>query len=246
MGLDDIDEDPVAVPSRSAAPVPAAGLDFIFGGLGVTAASASASPAPSVAVSRPAGSPSHVLDDIFSAPVAPSPRAGGPSPPLDRSPLRRDSAAASPPPLAAPLPDTLMSFAAPERKVQYERSALDFLEEMTKPKVKSHEATVEELARNSKQVAANPHLLQLMSFYDVLGVPRDAGEDAVHAAYKRKAVEMHPDRVKARGGQSEEEAQLFKIITTAHETLSDPDKRREYDASLRGSEVQTSWMTHLR
>jgi molecular chaperone DnaJ len=58
-------------------------------------------------------------------------------------------------------------------------------------------------------------------YYDVLGVSRDASPDEIKKAFRRAAVEHHPDR----GG---DEAK-FKEINEAYEVLKDADKRRRYD-----------------
>jgi len=61
-------------------------------------------------------------------------------------------------------------------------------------------------------------------FYDVLGVPRDASEDELKKAYRRMAMQYHPDRNK----EPEAEAQ-FKEVAEAYEALRDPQKRAAYD-----------------
>jgi molecular chaperone DnaJ len=61
-------------------------------------------------------------------------------------------------------------------------------------------------------------------FYDLLGVPRDASEAEIKKAYRKLAMEYHPDRNSA----SEAEAR-FKEITEAYEVLRDPQKRAAYD-----------------
>jgi molecular chaperone DnaJ len=61
-------------------------------------------------------------------------------------------------------------------------------------------------------------------FYDLLGVPRDASEAEIKKAYRRLAMEYHPDRNPA----PEAEAR-FKEITEAYEVLRDPQKRAAYD-----------------
>jgi molecular chaperone DnaJ len=72
-------------------------------------------------------------------------------------------------------------------------------------------------------------------FYAVLGVPRDADEGAIKKAYRKLAMECHPDR--NNGDKSAEER--FKVVTEAYEVLRDPDKRAAYDryghAGVRGS-----------
>jgi molecular chaperone DnaJ len=62
-------------------------------------------------------------------------------------------------------------------------------------------------------------------FYDVLGVPRDCSEADVKKAYRKLAMECHPDR--NNGDKSAEER--FKLVTEAYEVLRDPEKRAAYD-----------------
>ena len=60
-----------------------------------------------------------------------------------------------------------------------------------------------------------------MNYYDILGVGKDASIDEIKKAYRKKAVEHHPDK----GG---DEAK-FREAAEAYETLSDDQKRRDYD-----------------
>lgn len=62
-----------------------------------------------------------------------------------------------------------------------------------------------------------------MNPYDILGVARDASIDEIKAAYRKLAMENHPDR----GGDTE----TFQKISVAYEILSDPQKRQEYDVN---------------
>lgn len=62
------------------------------------------------------------------------------------------------------------------------------------------------------------------NFYDILGVKRDASEDEIKKAFRKLAQKHHPDA----GGDEEK----FKEISEAYETLSDPEKRKEYDQIL--------------
>lgn len=63
------------------------------------------------------------------------------------------------------------------------------------------------------------------SYYEVLGVKKEATSDEIKKAYRKLAVQYHPDKTK--GDKKKEE--LFKEITEAYETLSDPKKRQQYD-----------------
>ncbi len=62
-------------------------------------------------------------------------------------------------------------------------------------------------------------------YYEVLGVGRDANEQAIKGAYRKLAHKHHPD--KNPGDKAAEEA--FKEISEAYEVLSSPEKRAQYD-----------------
>jgi molecular chaperone DnaJ len=62
-------------------------------------------------------------------------------------------------------------------------------------------------------------------FYEVLGVDRSADEATVKSAYRKKAMQYHPDR---NPGNKEAE-EKFKEATEAYEVLKDPQKRQMYD-----------------
>ena len=64
------------------------------------------------------------------------------------------------------------------------------------------------------------------SFYDVLGVSKTATEDEIKTAFRKLARQYHPDLHPG----DESAANKFKEINEAYETLSDPQKRSEYDA----------------
>jgi molecular chaperone DnaJ len=61
----------------------------------------------------------------------------------------------------------------------------------------------------------------LENFYEILGVTESATQDEIKRAYRKLAVEHHPDK----GGNEE----TFKKISEAYDTLGDEDKRRQYD-----------------
>ena len=62
-------------------------------------------------------------------------------------------------------------------------------------------------------------------FYEVLGVPRDASEEALKKAYRKLARQYHPDR---NPGDKQAEAR-FKEVQEAFDVLTDKDKRSRYD-----------------
>ena len=62
--------------------------------------------------------------------------------------------------------------------------------------------------------------------YDRLGVAEDAGMDALRAAYRRRAMQLHPDRQR----DATWDAQLqMALVNEAWSVLSDPQQRRTYD-----------------
>lgn len=65
------------------------------------------------------------------------------------------------------------------------------------------------------------------NYYEILGVPPSAGPGEIRAVYRRLAFELHPDR-----NPSPEAQGRFQQVIQAYAVLSDPEKRRDYDALL--------------
>lgn len=62
------------------------------------------------------------------------------------------------------------------------------------------------------------------SYYDVLGVPKNATTAQIKSAYRKLALKWHPDRNKDTGAEDK-----FKEINQAYEVLSDSQKKQMYD-----------------
>src|SRR3978361_565519 len=60
--------------------------------------------------------------------------------------------------------------------------------------------------------------------YSVLGVARDADEEAIKKAFRKLAMKYHPDKAPGKANE-----QRFKEVNQANEVLSDPKKRALYD-----------------
>lgn len=67
--------------------------------------------------------------------------------------------------------------------------------------------------------------VQYKDYYEVLGVPRSAGDAEIKKAFRKLAREFHPDVAKDKKRAEEK----FKELNEAYEVLSDPEKRKKYD-----------------
>jgi len=67
-----------------------------------------------------------------------------------------------------------------------------------------------------------PTLSMSKNYYDILGVAKTASQDEIKKAFRKKAHEYHPD--KGNGN-----ADKFKEVNEAYQTLKDPGKRQQYD-----------------
>lgn len=69
-------------------------------------------------------------------------------------------------------------------------------------------------------------MTQKRDYYEVLGVHREASETDLKSAYRKLALQYHPDR---NPGNHEEATERFKEITEAYTVLADGEKRAAYD-----------------
>jgi len=64
-------------------------------------------------------------------------------------------------------------------------------------------------------------------YYDLLGVTKSSSAQEIKNAYRKKALEWHPDR--HQGADKEEAEKKFKEINEAYQVLSDSNKKAAYD-----------------
>eukprot|EP01064_Diplonema_japonicum_P010174 TRINITY_DN1750_c0_g1_i2.p1 TRINITY_DN1750_c0_g1~~TRINITY_DN1750_c0_g1_i2.p1 ORF type:complete len:265 (+),score=58.43 TRINITY_DN1750_c0_g1_i2:53-796(+) len=95
----------------------------------------------------------------------------------------------------------------------------------------------------------NKMMQQLMSYYELLGLTEIASLEDIRVSYKQKSLKLHPDR---NPNLHEDDQQMFKLITKAHEVLSDPVTRQQYDMEqrMKNQPAQTqqtggNWLYHL-
>jgi len=84
--------------------------------------------------------------------------------------------------------------------------------------------------------------LENLNYYQLLGIDRAASAEDIKKAYHRMTREYHPDKL-FRDGDVELRGRLqniFAEITQAYKTLSNPDLKKEYDASLKSWEAEAA------
>ena len=91
--------------------------------------------------------------------------------------------------------------------------------------------------QSSGKGAAGAEVEVKSSYYELLGVQRQATDEEIKKAYRKKALELHPDR---NYGSEEAATRTFAEVQAAYEVLSDPQERAWYDshesAILRGDD----------
>lgn len=68
----------------------------------------------------------------------------------------------------------------------------------------------------------------MKDYYAVLGVASDTSLEEVKRAYRKKALQLHPDR-----NTAADAADRFRDVQEAYETLSDTTRRHDYDENRR-------------
>ncbi|XP_056640440.1 dnaJ homolog subfamily C member 7 [Diorhabda sublineata] len=89
-------------------------------------------------------------------------------------------------------------------------------------------------SRENKKLLQDAKLALKLSkrkdYYSILGVERNAGEDEIKKAYKKRALIHHPDRhANASESEKKEQEKKFKDVGEAYGVLSDPKKKMRYD-----------------
>jgi DnaJ family protein B protein 6 len=74
------------------------------------------------------------------------------------------------------------------------------------------------------------------SYYEILGLVSSCSSEEIKKAYRRLAVRWHPDK----NNGSAEATEMFKTISEAYDTLSDPVRRRQYDQELNMDNTSSS------
>ncbi|XP_053617319.1 dnaJ homolog subfamily B member 14 [Plodia interpunctella] len=110
-------------------------------------------------------------------------------------------------------------------------------EEVRRRKAPNHQAPQREYTSDQLDAVRRINT-KCKDYYEILGVTKEATDSDIKKAYKKLALQLHPDKNHAPGA-----SEAFKAIGNAAAVLTDPDKRKQYD--LRGEEpVQTTHSHH--
>ena len=92
-------------------------------------------------------------------------------------------------------------------------------------------------AANHFQLVRKTHKrIQQENYYEILGLDQKASVEQIREAYFKLAKEFHPDRISSLGlhDVAKEAEEIFRYINDAHTTLTDREKKIEYNEELRG------------
>ncbi len=78
--------------------------------------------------------------------------------------------------------------------------------------------------------------MRQQNLYQLLGLQQDASLEEIKKAYRQLAKRHHPDRTQ----NNPRDTEIFKAVAVAFATLSNPEKRAEYDRTLSASERQAT------
>ena len=99
--------------------------------------------------------------------------------------------------------------------------------------ISQDEELLKEAEKKTRSAKVQLKQAKRKDFYKTLGVQRDANENDLKKAYRKLALQFHPDR---HAGSTEEEKKvaenMFKEVNLAYEVLSDPKKKELYDSGV--------------
>jgi DnaJ family protein C protein 3 len=124
------------------------------------------------------------------------------------------------------LGDALMNAEQYDEAVRVYRAARDNTQDQA---VRQHQ-----IAPKLKKAEAALKQSKEKNYYKVLGLRRDATKKEIKAAYRKLALEWHPDKNNGEEDDEEKAQKMFHDINEAHEVLHDDDLRARYD---RGEDV---------
>ncbi|CAL7952275.1 unnamed protein product [Xylocopa violacea] len=125
--------------------------------------------------------------------------------------------------------DILAKVAAMSKQNQKSESEPTVRKRQTTAKEATHTETSSDYTK--EQLVYVERIKKCKDYYEILGVSKEATDSDIKKAYKKLALQLHPDKNKAPGA-----AEAFKAIGNAVAILTDVEKRKQYD--LYGSEEE--------
>jgi CheY-like chemotaxis protein len=96
------------------------------------------------------------------------------------------------------------------------------------------EPATEDDAEIRRELTALAQDLREKTYYEVLGLPTIAGDDAVRRAYAEQIERVHPDRYRQSSGAVRQVAdEIYMLFTRAYEALRDPEARAAYASEMK-------------
>ena len=225
MGLEDIDDDVPCAPSTESSYLAKGptSIDDLFGSIPSAGLTVTVTPTKS--------KPMDDFDMLFAAPTTTQASPVQASPRVQGKPdlLSFDKTSPQYSPRSVPAADDFLS--------NFVTSAKGGRPQGNAPAHTTLKALGQQFGAQSVGTAhMSAGFVDMLTHYDVIGVSPIATLDEIKAAYKKKALAMHPDK---HANLTTEEQSLFKKITDAYELLSDEETRRAYDMQLRRKSPNT-------
>jgi len=82
-------------------------------------------------------------------------------------------------------------------------------------------------------------------YYKILDISKDADDSQIKAAYKRQALRWHPDKNSESEESRKQAEKVFKDVGEAYAVLSDPQKRRRFDAGEDLEDLESGGMENV-
>lgn len=101
--------------------------------------------------------------------------------------------------------------------------------------LRKHNVDIQELIKRKKREIFSIHRrMQLMTFYELLRIERNASEDLINQAFDKWESQLSPDDefIREFSTMAPQINEIIDLINNAYEVLTDPEKRQRYDALL--------------
>jgi len=106
--------------------------------------------------------------------------------------------------------------------------------------IKKYDQQNQKAQQGLQDVEREKKILSRKDYYKIVGVPKTASQNDIRKAFRKKALELHPDKIEKEGNKEELE-KLYIDLNEAYEVLSDEEKKGKYD---RGEDIEVQQRQH--